>query len=165
MTSINQKYKDRLFSFLFGSEENKEWTLSLYNAINKSDYKDPDAVQIKTIREVLYLGMHNDVSFQISDEINLYEQQSSFNPNMPLRQMQYAGNLYERFITENKLNKYGRTLIPLPAPRLITFYNGEEDEPDEQILRLSDSFPEGSKPDIEACVRMININYGRNGTA
>jgi len=160
--TVNREYKDRLFSFLFGNPENKEWTLDLYNAVNGSDYKDSDKIQIKTIKEVLYLGMHNDVSFQIYYILNLYEQQSSFNPNMPLRQMQYAGNVFERYVTENKLNKYGKTWIKLPVPKLITFYNGTDDEPDEQILKLSDSFPEGSEGDIEVSVRMLNINYGRN---
>ena len=159
---VNREYKDRLFSFLFGSPENREWTLSLYNAVNGSKYRDADKIQIKTIKEVLYLGMHNDVSFQIYDILNLYEQQSSFNPNMPLRQMQYAGNVYERYVTEHKLNKYGKTLIKLPMPKLITFYNGTDDEPDEQILKLSDSFLSGSEGDIEVSVRMLNINYGRN---
>ncbi len=162
MAALNREYKDRLFSFLFGYPDNRKWTLSLYNAINGSDYKDAELVQIKTIKEVLYLGMHNDVSFQILDVINLYEQQSSFNPNMPLRQMQYSGNVYERYIKEHKLNKFGSTLLKLPVPKLITFYNGKDDEPDEQILKLSDSFPEGSESDIEVSVRMLNINYGRN---
>ena len=162
VTTVSREYKDRLFSFMFGNPENREWTLSLYNAVNGSDYKDADAIQIKTISEVLYLGMHNDVSFQIFDILNLYEQQSSYNPNMPLRQMQYSGNVYERYITEHKLNKYGKTLLKLPVPKLITFYNGTDEEPDEIILQLSDSFPEGSMSDIEVTVRMININYGKN---
>lgn len=162
ITTVSREYKDRLFSFMFGNPENREWTLSLYNAVNGSDYKDADAIQIKTISEVLYLGMHNDVSFQIFDILNLYEQQSSYNPNMPLRQMQYSGNVYERYITEHKLNKYGKTLLKLPVPKLITFYNGTDEEPDEIILQLSDSFPEGSMSDIEVTVRMININYGKN---
>ena len=93
MAEENKQYKDRLFNFLFGTEENKAWTLSLYNAINGSNYKDPNEITITTIKEVMYLGMHNDVSFLISEEMNLFEQQSSFNPNMPLRQMQYAGRL------------------------------------------------------------------------
>ena len=88
--------------------------------------------------------------------------QSSFNPNMPLRMMQYAGNLYEKYIKENGLNKYGRELLALPVPKLIVFYNGVKDADDETILRLSDSFPGGSKPDIEVTVRMVNINHGRN---
>ena len=70
----NIQYKDRLFSFLFGSEENKAWTLSLYNAVNGSSYDDPNEIEITTIKEIMYLGMRNDVSFLISDEMNLYEQ-------------------------------------------------------------------------------------------
>ena len=96
MAQIQREYKDRFFNYMFGSEENKAWTLSLYNAINGTAYTDPDDVQINTIREVLYLGMHNDTSFLLTDDMNLYEQQSSYNPNMPLRMMQYAGNLYEK---------------------------------------------------------------------
>ena len=90
MAIIIKKYKDRLFTFIFGREENRAWTLSLYNAVNGSDYTNPNDIQITTIKEVLYMGMHNDVSFMISDQKNLYEQQPSFNPNMPLRQMQYC---------------------------------------------------------------------------
>lgn len=161
ITTVSREYKDRLFSFMFGNPENREWTLSLYNAVNGSDYKDADAIQIKTISEVLYLGMHNDVSFQIFDILNLYEQQSSYNPNMPLRQMQYSGNVYERYITEHKLNKYGKTLLKLPVPKLITFYNGTDEEPDEIILQLSDSFPEGSMSDIEVTVRILILTTAK----
>lgn len=162
MNKVNREYKDRLFNFLFGSEENREWTLSLYNAVNHSNYTDASQIQITTIKEVIYLGMHNDVSFLISDEMNLYEQQSSYNPNMPLRQMQNAGNLYEKYIIANKLNKYGSKLLQLPVPKLVVFYNGRRDAADETVLRLSDSFPEGSEPDIDVRVRMININFGRS---
>ena len=157
----NVQYKDRLFNFLFGSEENKSWTLSLYNAVNGSNYTDPSTIEITTIKEVMYLGMHNDTSFLISDEMALYEQQSSYNPNMPLRLMQYAGNLYEKYIKQRKLNKYGDTLIMLPVPKLVVFYNGMSEQPAEKILKLSDSFPEGSDPDIEVRVQMINVNYGK----
>ena len=162
MAAVSNEYKDRLFSFLFGAEENRAWTLSLYNTINDSHFTDADAITINTIKEVLYLGMHNDVSFLISDQMNLYEQQSSYNPNIPLRDLQYAGNLYEKYIQEKHWNKYGSRLLRLPVPKLVTFYNGTRDQPDETILRLSDSFPENAEADIEVRVRMININYGRN---
>jgi hypothetical protein len=162
MAVDNTQYKDRLFNFLFGSEENKEWTLSLYNAVNGSNYTDPSAIEITTIKEIMYLGMHNDTSFLISDEMDLYEQQSSYNPNMPLRLMQYAGNLYEKYIKQTRQNKYGKKLMHLPAPRLVVFYNGTDEQPEEKILKLSDSFPEGAVSDIEVTVRMININQGKN---
>ena len=137
--------------------------------INGSEYTDVNAIKITTIKEVMYLGMHNDVSFLISEEmsllheeLDLFEQQSSYNPNMPLRLLQYAGNLYEKYVVENKLNKYGSKLIKLPVPKLVVFYNGKKEQSDETILRLSDSFPKGVDPDIEVKVRMINVNYGRN---
>ena len=152
-----------MFNFLFGLEENKEWTLSLYNAVNGSHYTDSSMIKITTIREVMYLGMHNDVSFLISNEMNLYEQQSTYNPNMPVRLLQYAGNLYEKYFKENSLNKYGGRLLQLPVPKLVVFYNGKKEQPDEMILKLSDSFPEGSDADIEVKVRMLNVNIGRNG--
>ena len=162
MAADNIQYKDRLFNFIFGSEENKEWTLSLYNAVNRSSYTDPSAIEITTIKEVMYLGMHNDVSFLISDEMNLYEQQSTYNPNMPVRMLQYAGNLFEKYIKQRNLNKYGSNLLKLPVPRLVVFYNGRLEQADETILKLTDSFPEDSQPDIEVRVRMLNVNYGKN---
>ena len=162
MAEDSVQYKDRLFNFLFGSEENKEWTLSLYNAVNGSNYTDSSAIEITTIKEVMYLGMHNDTSFLISDEMALYEQQSSYNPNMPLRLMQYAGNLYEKYIKQRNLNKYGSTLIKLPVPKLVVFYNGTKDQPENSALKLSDAFPEGADSDIEVRVRMINVNHGKN---
>ena len=158
----NREYRDRLFNFIFGAEENKVWTLSLYNAVNDSNYTDASLIQITTIREVIYLGMRNDVSFLISDEMNLYEQQSTFNPNMPLRQLQYAGNLYEKYLVRHKMNKYGTKLLMLPVPKLVVFYNGTLEQPDETVLRLSDSFPPGAEADIEVRVRMINVNDGRS---
>ena len=162
MPTGNGEYKDRLFNFLFGSEENRRWTLSLYNAVNGSTYDDPAQISFTTIREVMYLGMHNDVSFLVAGEMSLYEQQSTFNPNMPLRMLQYLGNLYQRHVDEHKLNKYGSTIVPLPAPRFVVFYNGERNRPDEEILRLSDAFPTGATSDVEVRVRAVNVNLGHS---
>ncbi|MBP3892729.1 MAG: hypothetical protein J6D34_01650 [Atopobiaceae bacterium] len=162
MPAANNEYKDRLFTFIFGNNEHRDWTLELYNAINGTAYADPSAISITTIREVLYLGMHNDTSFLLADEVNLYEQQSTYNPNMPLRMLQYIGSLYEKYIKEHRLNKYGRKLLMLPAPRLVVFYNGATSIPSEVTLRLSDSFPKGKMSDIEVTVRMVNINPGES---
>lgn len=158
------EYKDRLFNFLFGNEEHKDWTLELYNAVNNTDYKDVTQIQIATVHQILYMGMRNDVSFMISREINMYEQQSTYNPNMPLRMLQYAGSMYEKVVTLRKKNKYGKTLISLPIPKLIVFYNGTDTMPDETILHLADSFPENRRDeaDISVRVRMININQGHS---
>ncbi len=163
-TPIRRNHKDRLFNFIFGSEENRAWTLQLYNAVNDSHYDDPSLIRFTTLKDVLYISMNNDTSFLISDILNVYEHQSSYNPNMPLRMLQYVDELFSGYIAENKLNKYGSYLIPLPVPKLVVFYNGHKDVEDETILRLSDSYPVEfrNNPDIEVIVRMLNINYGRN---
>ena len=49
MTIVNREHKDRLFSFLFGSESNREWTLSLYNAVNGTDYTEANDILFSTI--------------------------------------------------------------------------------------------------------------------
>ncbi len=162
--TVNREYKDRLLNFIFGSEENRKWTLSLYNAINHSNYEDENAIVFNTIKEVLYMGMHNDTSFLISDMMSVYEAQSTYNPNMPLRQLQYLGHLYEGYITEHKLNKYSSELLRLPVPKLVVLYNGRKETEDRVIQRLTDSFPEGlrEQSDVEVKVSMLNINYGHN---
>jgi hypothetical protein len=38
--TASREYKDRLFSFIFGSPGNEAWTLSLYNAVNGTSYGD-----------------------------------------------------------------------------------------------------------------------------
>ena len=164
MVEINREHKDRLFTFLFGKKGRKEWTLSLYNAVNGTDYTDLDSIEFTTMEDAVYMGMKNDVSFILCHVMNVYEQQSSYNPNMPVRQLMYAAKLYDKYIQQKKLNIYGRKLARLPIPKLVAFYNGTEGE-DDRILKLSDAFMqegEGQEWDIEAKVRMININYGKN---
>lgn len=163
-TNGNREYKDRLFNFIFGREENREWTLSLYNAINGSDYTDASLIEFNTLGDVLYMGMKNDTSFIVSNRMSVYEHQSSYNPNMPVRMLEYVGKLYSGYIAKNKANKYGSTQIMLPVPKLVVFYNGTTDKDDEVILKLSDAFSEDHRDesDIEVRVRMLNVNYGHN---
>ena len=161
---INREYKDRLFVFIFGRNENRKWTLNLYNAVNGSSYTDADAIEINTIEDSVYMGMRNDVSFLFHSEFNLYEQQSTYNPNMPLRKLMYLGKLYDKYRIQNELDIYGSKLIEIPVPRLITFYNGKDDV-DDRILRLSDAFPKDADPslfDVDVRVKMINVNLGHN---
>lgn len=162
MSGANREYRDRLFKFIFGKEENKAWTLSLYNAVNGSNHRDASSITLTTVSDAVYMGMKNDVSFLVSGTMNLYEQQRTYNPNMPMRFLIYAGQLYSKYIElgNNKCNLYSSTQQVFPSPRCICFYNGEEEKDDMSELYLSSSFKE--KSDIEVTVTMININYGRN---
>ena len=154
----NRKYKDALFRMVF---REKKYLLELYNAINGTDYQNEDDLEVNTLENVLYMGMKNDVSFLIGCTMNLYEHQSTKNANMPLRGLLYFAKLFEEYVTENALDIYGSKICKLPTPYYIVFYNGEQKEPDERILKLSDAFSEGSAC-LECKVRLLNINYGHN---
>ncbi|MCI8745248.1 MAG: hypothetical protein HFI25_06185, partial [Lachnospiraceae bacterium] len=91
---VNRKYKDVLFRFIF---RDKKDLLSLYNAINGTDYKNPEELEINTLENVIYMKMKNDLSFLVGASMNLYEHQSTWNPNMPLRGLFYFAELYERY--------------------------------------------------------------------
>ena len=158
--AVNDEYKDRVFKFLFGNPGNREWTLELYNAINGSNYKNAQDIQFNTIEDAVYLGMKNDVSFIIMNELNLWEHQSTYNPNMPMRFFIYAAKLYEKYISNSDYYQYSSTLQKAPRPKCICFYNGTANRPEKKILKLSEAF--GGEADIEVCVTMLNINYGKN---
>ena len=160
LNAINNEHKDRVFKFLFGNPENKVWTLELYNAINNTNYINPDDIQFNTIEDVIYLGMKNDISLIIMNEINLWEHQSTFNPNLPMRIFLYAAKLYEKYIANGDYYQYSSTLQKVPRPKCVCFYNGKIEQPEKIILKLSDAF-EG-EGDIEVKVTMLNINYGKN---
>ena len=158
--AVNDEHKDRVFKFLFGNPENKHWTLSLYNAVNGSSYGDPEVIQFNTIEDAVYLGMKNDASFIILNELNLWEHQSTFNPNMPMRFFLYAAKLYEKYIASSEYYAYSSVLQSIPRPKCICFYNGTKEQPERVVLKLSDAF--GGDGDIEVKVTMLNINYGKN---
>ena len=158
--AVNDEHKDRVFKYLFGNPENREWTLALYNAVNGSNYENAEDIEYNTIEDAVYLGMKNDVSFIIVDEMNLWEHQSTFNPNMPMRFLLYAAKLYEKYIAGSDYYQYSSVLQPAPRPKCICFYNGTVNQPERKILRLSEAF--GGKGDIEVVVTMLNINYGKN---
>ena len=77
--------------------------------------------------------------------------------------MGYFARLYEDYVRLNELNIYSETRLKLPKPQYFVFYNGTKAEPDRQILKLSDSFPDdGIQPHLEVMVVALNINYGHN---
>ena len=137
--------------------------MALYNAINHTSYSNPDDLEITTLDDVIYLSMKNDLSFIVSATLNLYEHQSTFNANMPIRGLMYFARLYESYIKKNKLDIYNYRLVDLPEPQYIVFYNGRDNQPDERILKLSDAFrSKNPEPALECRARMININLGHN---
>ena len=161
--TTNRQYKDRLFRLLFGSEERKDSILSLYNAINNTSYTECDEMEITTLEDVVYIKMKNDVSLLIDSYLPLWEQQSSYNPNMPIRGLMYFGNLYSAYIDGHKLNIYGEKLVKIPTPQYIVFYNGSREIEDVRKLKLSDAFINDSDSnEFQWTATMYNLNKGKN---
>lgn len=158
--TANREYKARMFAELFGQ---KEAALNLYNAINGTAYTSTEDLEITTLSDVIYMTMKNDLSFMIGFTMNLYEHQSTFNPNMPLRGLSYFARLYESYVRKNDLDIFSSTLLKLPKPQYIVFYNGLSDEPERRELRLSDCFEDdGRENHLEVKAVMLNINLGYN---
>lgn len=144
----NRNYKSSLFTMVFSD---KKELLGLYNAVSGKQYKDPGALTVNTLENAIYMAIKNDLSFVIDSRLSLYEHQSTYSPNLPLRMLLYLADLYAD-LTKNE-NLYGRKKVMLPPPQFIIFYNGEEKQPDRRILRLSDLYEveeEEHKLELEA---------------
>ncbi|MCQ2586299.1 MAG: hypothetical protein MJ185_11970 [Treponema sp.] len=162
VTATN-KYKDRLFRAIFNDEEHKDWLLSLYNAVNNSNYTNEEDLEITTLEDVIYMKMKNDISFILNNQMSLYEHQSTYSPNLPLRGFMYYAELLRTKYHNYKI--YSTSQIKIATPNYIVFYNGRQDIGDRKVLKLSDSFEVPVK-DSDECYEwtctILNINKGHN---
>ena len=154
----NKNYKDSVFRLLFN---NKERLLELYNALNGTEYCDPEELEIRTLKGNTFLKVKNDVSFIIEFRLNLYEHQSTPFPNIPLRDLYYLASMLIELIPLKKT--YGKTMIKIPSPKFFVFYNGAEDMDDQEIYKLSDMYKiSDPSPSVELKVTAYNVNEGHN---
>ena len=158
MQQIKRSYKDGVFRQLFND---KEKLRELYNALSgRSDSKDTER-EIVTLEDALFGDIKNDLSFIMDNRfIVMIEHQATVNPNMPLRMLSYAAREYERRGLTKKV--YSRRRIEIPTPELYMLYNGAEDQPIMQELKLSDAYiAKCGKISLEARVKVINVNYDK----
>lgn len=156
--TANRKYKDTVFRKLFSDRKN---LLSLYNAINGTAYMDASQLEIVTLDNAIYMGMKNDLAFIINTNLFLYEHQSTYNPNMPLRDLFYISGEYQKLVDLKSL--YTSTRLRIPTPNFIVFYNGTEKNEDRWVEYLSESYENMSgEPNLELKVIILNINVGHN---
>ncbi len=156
--TANRCFKSRLFVMLF---EDKKELLELYNAVSGKNYQDPELLEINTLDNAIYMSMRNDLSFIIDSRMPLYEHQSSYNPNLPLRFLLYNADVFSGLTKDENL--YGTKLVKLPTPQFIVFYNGEKELPDRMELKLSDAYTvKEEEVSLELKAVMLNINPGHN---
>ena len=156
--TANRKYKDTVFRMLFSNKEN---LLSLYNAINRTAYENLEDLEIVTLKNAVYMGMKNDLAFIIDMNLFLYEHQSTYNPNIPLRDLFYISAEYQKLV--NRKSLYSSSLQKIPAPYFIVFYNGTEKAEEYWENSLSEAYENLSgEPRLELKVITLNINEGYN---
>ena len=153
--NVTSKFKDNVFCMLYRDKRN---LLELYNALNNSDYTNVDDLQVTTLNGGSYMKYKNDASFLLCMSLYMFEQQSSKNPNMPLRFLHYVSDVFRELFSNSMLHR--RSMIKIPVPRFVTFYNGlEKWVEDEDEIRLSDMYEiPTDNPELELKVRVININ-------
>lgn len=156
--TANRQYKDTVFRMLFSEKEN---LLSLYNAVTGSHYQNAEALKIVTLENAIYMGMKNDLAFIMDMNLYLYEHQSTYNPNIPLRNLFYIADEYQRLVVQKSL--YSTVIQKIPTPRFIVFYNGTKKVDDYNEFRLSSAYENSTdNPDLELRVTMLNVNDGHN---
>lgn len=155
----NREYKSDVFSMLLSEPDN---ALQVYNALNHSDYTDASMVEAKTLENGISLTVRNDAAFIVGTDINFYEHQSSYNPNMALRQLIYFAHTIESIVKSKSLFSHKR--ISIPFPHFVVFYNGTEKRRASETMRLSDHYSrKADESELELICTVYNINPGNNG--
>ena len=164
-TTTQPKVYDHLFIAVFGkdTERSKRWRLELYNALNNTNYTNPEALELNTLENVLFIKMHNDVSFLVDSQMTLFEHQRTTNPNMPLRGFFYFSQLYHKYLINAGEELISSTIIKIPNPNYVVFYNGDTPRDEDYELKLSDAFMHEDKSGrFEWTARVLNINKDYN---
>ncbi len=135
----------------------------MYNALNGKNYSNCDQLEIVTLENAIYMSMKNDLAFILDLDLFLWEHQSTYNPNIPLRDLMYIAKEYEKYIKEKGISLYSSRQQKIPAPQFIVFYNGNRKIGERMEHRLSDAYEISSgEPALELKVLVININEGHN---
>ena len=160
--NANRQYKDSLFTALFNTPDAAR---ELYNAVSGGAHPADTPVIIKTLPNIFYRALKNDLAFLLGDILIIFiEHQSTVNPNMALRMLLYAAEVYKTLLNQDAL--YGKKIL-IPRPKFYVLYNGTDDLPDVSEQRLSGLFQEAAgrqEIDLELTVRIYNINEGHNET-
>ena len=162
MKKRNRRYKDSVFVDFFSEDRTaKANFLALYNALHGTDYQSTAILKNIRLKQVLYMNFANDVSYLVDNKIIvLAEHQSTINPNMPIRCLEYVARLYEQFYKSKE--KYSRKQLAIPTPEFYVFYNGKQPYTTNSVLKLSDSFTQThDEYALELSVKVVNINYDK----
>ena len=151
----NRRHKDSLFVDYFSKDRDwKQHFLSLYNALHGTNLQvETTRLERVNLEQVLYMDYYNDIAVMVDEQfIMMIEHQSTINPNMPLRLLEYVTRIYANMLDSK--SKFSNQLIPLAKPEFIVFYTGKENIPPETYLSLSDAFKVNHFPNAEITLEL-----------
>ena len=97
-TVKQQKVQDTIFPYVVRKQGKS--VVALQRNEPQELYTDADALQVVTLENSIYIGMKNDLAFILDMNLYLYEHQSTYNPNMPLRDLFYISNEYQKLVVQ-----------------------------------------------------------------
>jgi len=160
----NREIKDGVFKRLFEKPEN---AVELYYALTGIKC-NPSEIEIITLTTTISGKLKNDLAFVVRGKTMVMgEHQSTPSKNMPLRILMYLGQLVEKWIRNNEQQRflYGSSLYKIPTPEFVVFYNGLEERPEKETLKISNAFEHTQDRQLgylELEVPVYNINKGMN---
>ena len=163
-----REYKDTVFVDLFFhcEEAYKNFALlfrSLCEFLNINFHFEMEDLQPVSLENSLYNGRRTDVLYSIRDSLLVFvEHQSTVNPNMPLRYLEYAVEVLKKLTCQRA--KYAASPLDLKDIFFLNLYNGKEKVKDVYDTYLSDLIKLKINKDVslELKVTNININAGCN---
>ena len=163
--NANREYKNSVFVDLFSRDEKTrdDAVIPLYNALHEDKVTRKEDIKFIHLDNVLFRKVRNDVSFLVNDKlVVLLEHQSTINPNMPIRFLDYVDGLYQ--IEIPPIQKLSQAETSIPEPKFYVIYNGKASYPTRKELRISDLFRTANKKNVqfELIVTVININHPDN---
>ena len=153
-TNENRSHKDSLFVDYFSKDRDwKQHFLSLYNALHGTNLQVADTtLERVNIDQVLYKSYYNDIAVLVDGQfILMIEHQSTINPNMPLRLLEYIARIYGNIVDSRA--KFSRHLVPLARPEFYVFYTGDQKLP-----------PLPARANPYPAVERTNVPVGGTGT-
>lgn len=108
----NREYASDVFSMLM---EERDKALDVYNGLNGTNYVDPSMVEICVLERGISLSIRNDAAFIVQSDLNIYEHQSTYNPNIPLRELIYFIEIVKKLIINEDI--YGSKKLSIPTPK------------------------------------------------
>ncbi|MDE5558728.1 MAG: hypothetical protein K2J32_13760, partial [Ruminococcus sp.] len=140
MNTVNRKSQDSVFVKLFQDKDN---ILQLYKELHP-EVTDVtvDDIEIQTLESLIVNKQYNDLGFTVKDKwVMLFETQSTWNPNMPIRMFSYLDETFIKYINDTEQSVHMTKKVKLPFPELWIIYSGEEERP--SIISFNDKFFDG----------------------